>query len=105
MCGRFVLDADIRALAERYQAVVGSDAAGSSAMRPRYNIAPSTPVVAVAPGAAGGRRLGALRWGLRLKWRPAAPIINVRRESVQEKPYFRRLLVRRRLIVPATGFY
>jgi putative SOS response-associated peptidase YedK len=83
---------------------------------PNYNTAPTDPVRAViqprpaaAPGTLPPRRLGVLRWGLLPSWmkdrKPGKPLVNARVETVATKPAFRAALVRRRCIVPATGFY
>ncbi|MBE3562759.1 MAG: SOS response-associated peptidase [Hydrogenibacillus schlegelii] len=102
MCGRFVLDADAAEIARRFLARPVAEAEG---IRPRYNIAPGTAVAAVAPGVPGERRLGLLRWGLKLKTRDGVrTLINLRIETLTQKPAFGRLFSRR-LIVPATGFY
>jgi putative SOS response-associated peptidase YedK len=55
------------------------------------------------------RRLRRLRWGLVPNWAKDPKIgnkmINVRGESVTEKPTFKRLLASNRCILPADGFY
>jgi putative SOS response-associated peptidase YedK len=76
---------------------------------PRWNVAPTDEVYAVAQSSAGPRRLGTFRWGLVPFWskdaKGGARMINARAETVLEKPAFRRPLERRRCIVPADGFY
>ena len=75
--------------------------------RPRYNIAPTQPVLAIID--ADGRRAGMLRWGLIPSWAKDPAIgnrmINARAETVAEKPSFRTALRRRRCLIPADGFY
>ncbi|MCC6475961.1 SOS response-associated peptidase [bacterium] len=48
-------------------------------------------------------------WGLMPKWesigKSRAPIINVRSETVHEKPSFKALFQNRRCLLPATGFW
>src|SRR5262245_56820913 len=76
---------------------------------PRYNIAPTQPVLAVRARAAGGREARLLRWGLV----PAASestgaggrLINARAESVATRGVFRQSFRFRRCLIPATGFY
>jgi putative SOS response-associated peptidase YedK len=82
---------------------------------PRWNIAPTqrAPVVRARPD--GTRTLSLLRWGLVPRWTRAADeraalkdagrLINARAETAPEKPSFREAVVRRRCLVPATGFY
>lgn len=75
---------------------------------PRYNVAPTDEVYAVAE-AGGRRRLGRARWGLVPPWsdspRVGARMINARAETLLDKDVFRRPLERRRCLVPADGFY
>ena len=60
-------------------------------------------------GREGARQLGSFRWGLVPSWAkdPAVGnrMINLRAETVSEKPSFRRTLARRRCLLPADGFY
>ncbi|MDE2836112.1 MAG: SOS response-associated peptidase [Chloroflexota bacterium] len=102
MCGRYSLIADIGQLALRFE----FDAYGL-AQPPRYNIAPTQPVLTVRSG--GPRRASYMRWGLipsGARTAPSgAPIINTRAETVAERPNFRASLLRRRCLIPADGFY
>ena len=74
-----------------------------------WNIAPTRQVYAVAVGPEGRRVMTALRWGLVPAWSkgPASgpPMVNARAETVATKPAFREALLRRRVLVPVTGFY
>ncbi len=102
MCGRYSLIAEIGQLALRF----GFDAYGLE-QPPRYNVAPTQPVLAVR---GGERRLGSyMRWGLvpsGAREAPSgAPMINARAETVAERPSFRSALLRRRCLIPADGFY
>jgi putative SOS response-associated peptidase YedK len=77
---------------------------------PRYNIAPTqmAPVIR-SDRDSGERRLDLLRWGLIPFWAKdesiGSKMINARSETVAEKPAFRKLLERRRCVVPADAFY
>jgi len=75
---------------------------------PRYNIAPSSNIVAVRM-TEQGRAASMMRWGLIPSWAkdPAAlPMLhNARGETVAEKPLFRHALRRHRCLIPASGFY
>ncbi|HEX9968783.1 MAG TPA: SOS response-associated peptidase, partial [Acidimicrobiales bacterium] len=57
----------------------------------------------------GVRRLGTFKWGLVPSWAkdPSTGnrMINLRAETVSEKPSFRRTLAKHRCIIPADGFY
>jgi len=102
MCGRFTLKTPASELAE----VFGwTDAL---LLEPRYNIAPTQPVLTVRnPGT--GRESAMLHWGLIPSWSKdptiAARMINARGETVHEKPSFRSAFRRRRCLIPADGFY
>ena len=76
---------------------------------PRYNIAPTQPVLIVRRTHAGDREQHLVRWGLIPSWvkdpREFTTIINARSETASEKPSFRGSLRHRRCLVPATGFY
>ena len=76
----------------------------------RYNVAPTLDVYAVAESKnSGDRQLGTFRWGLVPSWAKDPSIgnrmINARAETLAEKPAFKRILLRRRCIIPADGFY
>jgi putative SOS response-associated peptidase YedK len=77
--------------------------------RPRYNIAPSQPVLAVVANARGERQADFFRWGLVPFWAKDPSIgnrmINARAETVAEKPAYRNALARQRCLIPVDGFY
>lgn len=110
MCGRFALGAAPESLAALFELEAGALPEG---LRPRYNIAPTQPVLAarwlVPDGEPGGRALGWLRWGLVPSWAKefaiGARLINARAETAAAKPAFRSALRRRRCLVAADGFY
>lgn len=105
MCGRYILIAPSHALRRQF------DIVNARTLAPRYNIAPmqDAPVVRQRREPAGERLLHSLRWG----WTPAdaedprsgAALINLRGETILDKPAFRTALLRRRCLVPADGFY
>jgi putative SOS response-associated peptidase YedK len=77
---------------------------------PRYNIAPTQPVLIARNDINGRPELQLVRWGLIPSWMkdPAtlrSPLINARAETAAEKPAFRGAMRHRRCLVPATGFY
>ena len=102
MCGRFSLTSEIGELQGRFE----FDGAGLT-HTPRYNIAPSQPLLAVLNG--GERRAAHLRWGLIPSWAKSASagsrLINARAETVAERNSFRSAFTRRRCLVLADGFY
>ena len=102
MCGRFSLIANLQELGERF----GFDPGGLT-HPPRYNAAPTQPVLAVMNGEE--RRAEHLRWGLIPSWAKDAQMgsrmINARAETLAERPAFRAAFARRRCLVLADGFY
>ncbi|MBJ3778291.1 SOS response-associated peptidase [Acuticoccus mangrovi] len=104
MCGRYQLT-----LPPEMMRTLFALAGGIEPFPPRYNIAPTQPVHVVRAAPAGGRELTLMRWGLIPSWvkdpREFALLINARSETAAEKPAFRNALRRRRVLLPATGFY
>ncbi|MBN2469603.1 MAG: SOS response-associated peptidase [Anaerolineae bacterium] len=102
MCGRFTLTVDPTTV--QLQFALESLPAGFS---PRYNIAPTQPVLALTNE--GTRDAALLRWGLIPSWAkdPAigSRMINARAETLAEKPAFRHAFRRRRCAIFADGFY
>ena len=110
MCGRFSLTA----APEEVEAVFGL--AGIEAFPPRYNIAPTQPVLIVTagpvpdPGSNQPDRVAMLaRWGFTPSWvkdpRDFPLLINARSETAARKNSFRTAMRHRRMLVPASGFY
>lgn len=110
MCGRFSLTAGPREL-EEFLALLGVED-----FPPRYNIAPTQPILLVIagnrrePGSNLPDRQAMLaRWGLIPAWakNPAdMPLnINARSETAAEKASFKTAMRHRRVLVPASGFY
>ena len=103
MCGRFAQCADADTLARQFELET------VPALTPRYNVAPTQPVLAVRIGDSGRRELTALRWGLVPSWSKGPDnrysMINARAETVAEKPAYRAAFARRRCLIPADAFY
>lgn len=78
-------------------------------LKPRFNIAPTQSAPVVRLGRDTERELKMLRWGLVPSWANdlsiGARMINARSETVHEKPAFRAAFVKRRCLVPTSGFY
>lgn len=117
MCGRYASTRSPATLAVEFDAVEGTDGA---APRRVYNVAPTTPVLAVVtrhPRDPSGvsdpdrtvRSIRVMRWGLVPHWAkdPAvgSRLINARAESAAGKPSFRDAVTRRRCLLPADGWY
>ena len=102
MCGRYRLKRADQ-LAEKFEAIYSGDA---EELRPRYNIAPTQPVLVVR-ASGSGRTISSVRWGLIPSWAtdPSASQINARSETLLDKPSFRDSFELRRCLIPADGFY
>jgi len=102
MCGRFTLKTTPQRLRERFALAAAPDD-----VAPRYNIAPTQPVLVI-PNRTR-RLLRPARWGLVPHWAAdlsaGARMINARAETVATRPAFRTALERRRCLIPADGFY
>ncbi len=77
---------------------------------PRYNIAPTDPVLIVRNSEfKDARELVLVRWGLIPSWvkdpRGFPTLINARADTAIDKPSFRGAMRHRRCLVPADGFY
>lgn len=117
MCGRFVVAKTASELLTIFEVddVIGEQPGIS------YNVAPTHQISIIVDRpdekAADGSPLGDLhreiygaRWGLVPRWSkdgPAnsSPLINGRIETILEKPSFKESVVRRRCVIPASGYY
>ncbi|RWD64632.1 MAG: SOS response-associated peptidase [Mesorhizobium sp.] len=110
MCGRFALTAT------PVQTAAYLGLAELEAFPPRYNIAPTQPVLMIlagpprAPGSnLPDRQEMLVRWGLIPAWvkdtREFPLLFNARSEGVLEKASFKTAMRHRRALVPASGFY
>jgi putative SOS response-associated peptidase YedK len=102
MCGRFTLAKTLEDIEE----LVG-DLESEIPVAPRYNIAPSQPVLTLPQGATP--QLTLTQWGLVPRWAKdpsiGARMINARSETVAEKPAFRASLKYQRCLIFADGFF
>ena len=108
MCGRFALITPGETVLTAFE--VDANPLDLAQIPPRYNIAPTQPVLAVRAAANGRQReLTLFQWGLVPSWsqdpKLGARMINARSETVAEKPAFRAAFKRRRCLIPADGFY
>lgn len=116
MCGRFVVAKTIGEILTIFEAdeIVGDHP------KPSFNVAPTQPISilvdrsfekdeAGVPVGELSRELHVARWGLVPRWskgpNEGAPLINGRIESILEKPSFKDAAVRRRCVIPASGYY
>lgn len=108
MCGRFV----VANVGSELVGVLRVDLEGDDLPAPSYNVAPTASVAIVLDSVKTEpptRRLESARWGLVPGWAKDPKIgvkaFNARSEELEDKPMFRAALVKRRAIVPATGYY
>jgi putative SOS response-associated peptidase YedK len=101
MCGRFTLTASGEELADEF------GLAEAPEVSPRYNIAPTQPILVVR-ARTSGRQAEWMKWGIAFppaKGRRPPLLINARAETVGERPAWKDALWRRRCLIPADGFY
>ena len=84
------------------------DTASLRDLGPRYNVAPTQPLIVVTQRE-DGRYVERHRWGLVPPWAKSVSVgsrmINARAETIASSSAFRPSFLRRRCIVPADGFY
>lgn len=109
MCGRFVSTSTPDAIATYFGASTDVDSLGQN-----YNVAPTQDIYGVVarpgePGTEPAKTVQAFHWGLIPSWakerKIGARMINARSETITEKPAFRGLVKKKRLIIPMDGFY
>ncbi|MEY4424586.1 MAG: hypothetical protein RJB56_213 [Actinomycetota bacterium] len=116
MCGRFVVARTVGEI----QTIFEVDEIIGDVPSTSYNVAPTQQIAMIvdrsfekdengAPVGELSREIHSARWGLVPRWSkgPAegAPLINGRIESLLEKPSFKDSVVRRRCVIPASGYY
>jgi putative SOS response-associated peptidase YedK len=113
MCGRFSLSSPPGDLARRFDAEL---APGIDPEAPTgWNLAPTDAVLGICARAAGGPPAGPLRAVARYHWgldtgrakggSGGGRLFNARAETVAARPTFKEAFARRRLAVPADGFF
>jgi putative SOS response-associated peptidase YedK len=104
VCNRYRLTHSKQYLAERFEA------SNEIEDPPRYNIAPTQPVVTVRREMGRKtRKFTTMRWGLIPSWARDMGIgtrtLNARSETVTTTPAFRGSILTKRCLIPADGFY
>ncbi|HAT85267.1 MAG TPA: hypothetical protein DCS30_04510, partial [Rhizobiales bacterium] len=106
MCGRFVVALDREDLLAFFG--VNGELPGLHDMPPRYNIAPTQPILTIL-GNDTQRQAALMRWSFMPDWvkdpSSFSLINNARAETAATKPSFRNALRYRRCLIPASGFY
>ncbi|MEZ0395691.1 MAG: SOS response-associated peptidase [Anaerolineales bacterium] len=102
MCGRFALSLDAAELAEAFP-----EYAFPPGIAPRFNIAPSQPILALPND--NRRQADFFVWGLIPSWAKdpsiGSRLINARAETLAEKPAFRAAYKYRRCLIFANAFF
>lgn len=103
MCGRFSLTATPEELAKLF------DLSEIDGFPPRYNIAPTQPILMITVGPTNQLISPLVRWGLVPAWvkNPGefTLLVNARSETAAQKPSFKNAMRHRRTLIPASGFY
>jgi putative SOS response-associated peptidase YedK len=112
MCGRYAIVHDLLGIKSFFgvQVVDGDPELQQVA---RYNVAPTQDCwVVYEEESRQERHLGQMRWGLIPSWAKSEDVpsigsrmTNARSESVLEKPSFKRAILTRRCLIPASAFY
>ena len=104
MCGRYASSRPVDDLLVHFDVHEPPE----QVLPPSWNVAPTDPVYVVLQREQQ-RRLRVVRWGLVPSWakdpKGGARLINARRETVADKPAFRKAYARRRCLVPADGYF
>jgi putative SOS response-associated peptidase YedK len=104
MCSRYTLISNVEAIRRLFELPPFDE----RLVVPRYNIAPTQPIVVVRADRRG-RELVPVRWGFIPAWakdpKDLSLLVNARAEGIGEKPAFRNAFRRRRCLIPASGFY
>ena len=103
MCGRFAQSSSPEVYARQFGITC------DLTIQPRYNIAPSSQILACRLSGENIKELVTLRWGLVPAWSKGLDkrfsMINARAETLSEKPAYRGPFKKHRCLIPADGFY
>lgn len=103
MCGRYSLTAAPEELVKLFEL------SHIDPFPPRYNIAPTQPILMVTVGPTNTIIAPLVRWGLVPAWvkdpGEFSLLVNARSETAAEKPSFKNAMRHRRTLIPASGFY
>ncbi len=105
MCGRFFLDADFEDVMRHYfgePRIAKTDAKNLTYETGEFF--PSTDIPVIHRGKEVKRAIHMMKWGFEPAFLKKL-IINARSETLEQKPMFKDAFVRRRCLVPASGYY
>jgi putative SOS response-associated peptidase YedK len=105
MCGRFVSSSSAERIAEYF----GASFDPQTTLPDNFNTAPTNDVYGVVAGPDGQPTLQVFHWGLVPVWakdiKIGSKMINARSETLAEKPAFKSVFKKQRVIIPMDGFY
>ena len=103
MCGRYNLTATGQQIMNHF------NLPSLPVHHPDYNISPRQKILAIVQLEDGSNKAVDLHWGLIPSWSKdraiSSHLINVRAETLTEKPSFKNAYRHRRCLIPATGFF
>ncbi|HBH11573.1 MAG: hypothetical protein XD91_0971 [Clostridiales bacterium 38_11] len=107
MCGRYLLSYDLKSLIELLKNRWDVKSPSIDNYEPDYNIAPGQTVLAVYQNQDSNYFLSEFQWGYLPSWSKdlSKKTINIRSESIDQKPYFKESFLKRKCLVLASGFY
>lgn len=109
VCGRFVSSNSPAQIAAYFGAAFDETSIDDAHAGPNFNTAPTNDILGVVEDATGSRTVESYRWGLIPSWakdlKIGSKMINARAETLAEKPVFKGLMKKHRLIIPMEGFY
>ena len=104
MCGRYTLHQKAENIAKRYGV---TDV--SANIRENYNVAPGQLMPVITESNTGKRELQIMKWGFMPAWAKdpnmGYKLINARDDGIFDKPMWRSVILKKRCIIPADGFY
>ena len=104
MCGRYTLHKKAEEIRARYGVKNFSEDIHNN-----YNVAPGQLMPVVTETEEDGRSIDLMRWGLIPVWAKDPNIgyklINARDDTIFDKPMWRNVVLRKRCLIPADGFY
>jgi putative SOS response-associated peptidase YedK len=104
MCGRFSQSMTLAQLLERFHL----DSSESLEWLVKYNVAPSLDVPVIVQPRDNKPNAMLMKWGLVPPWAKGnqyQPLINIRTDTLLNKPGFKRILETSRCLVPVDGYF
>ena len=104
MCGRYTLHKKADALTKRYNLATAPEG-----LRDNFNVAPGQIMPVVTEAENGKRKMELMKWGLIPFWakdpKVGYKLINARDDTIFDKPMWRNVILKKRCLIPADGFY